>query len=107
MEYCPVKYPDVFNQEISNNKAVHIYYSQAIPLISYIDESCLFLKEKKCDICSGVCKNNAIDFSQVEEKVEINVGAILLTPGLEPFTPQTTDQYGYGRRQNVVTSMDY
>jgi len=107
VEYCPVKYPDQFNQEISNNKAIHIYYSQAIPLISYIDESCLFLKEKKCDICSGVCKNNAIDFSQAEEKVEINVGAILLAPGLEPFTPQTTDQYGYGKRQNVVTSMDY
>ncbi len=107
MEYCPVKYPDVFNQEISNNKAVHIYYSQAIPLISYIDESCLFLKEKKCDICSGICQNNAIDFSQTEEKIEINVGAILLAPGISPFEPQITDQYGYRRRQNVVTSMDY
>ena len=102
-----MQYPDQFNQGISNNKAVHIYYSQAIPLISYIDESCLFLKEKKCNICSGVCKNNAIDFSQVEEKVEINVGAILLAPGISPFEPQSTDQYGYGRRQNVVTSMDY
>ncbi len=107
VEYCPVKYPDQFNQDISNNKAIHIYFSQAIPLVAYIDESCLMLKEKKCNICSGVCKNNAIDFSQTEEKVEINVGAILMAPGLKPFTPPVTDQYGYGRRQNVVTSMDY
>jgi len=107
VEYCPVKYPDVFNQEISNNKAVHIYYSQAIPLVAYIDQSCLFLKEKKCDICTGICQNNAIDFSQTEEKIEINVGAILLAPGISPFEPEETDQYGYRRRQNVVTSMDY
>ena len=55
VEYCPVKYPDQFNQEISDNKAVHVYFSQAIPLITYIDDSCLYLKEGKCDICRGVC----------------------------------------------------
>ncbi len=106
-EYCPAGYPDPFNQGISENKAVHIYYSQAIPLVAYIDETCLFLKEKKCNICSAVCQNKAIDFTQVETRMEIRVGAILLAPGLEPFTPGMTDQYGYGRRQNVVTSMDY
>jgi heterodisulfide reductase subunit A2 len=107
VEYCPVQYPDQFNQEISKNKAVHIYFSQAIPLISYIDESCLYLKEKKCRICEGVCKNNAIDFNQTTEKVEVNVGAIILSPGLEPFDPKVKDEYGYGKLQNVVTSMDY
>ena len=56
VEYCPVEYPDKFNQGISDNKAVHVYFSQAIPLINYIDDSCLFLKEKKCNICSSVCK---------------------------------------------------
>ena len=64
VEYCPVKYPDPFNQEISSNKAIHIYFSQAIPLVTYIDESCLYLKEKKCTICQGVCKTGAIDFNQ-------------------------------------------
>jgi heterodisulfide reductase subunit A len=107
VEYCPVQYPDPFNQEISNNKAVHVYFSQAIPLISYIDESCLFLKEQKCDICRGVCQNDAIDFNQTEEKVEINVGAIILSYGIEPFDPKVKDEYCYGKMQNVVTSMDY
>jgi len=27
VEYCPVKYPDQYNQEISKNKAVHILRS--------------------------------------------------------------------------------
>jgi heterodisulfide reductase subunit A len=107
VEYCPVVYPDQFNREISKNKAVHIYFAQAIPLISYIDETCLYLKEKKCLICEGVCKNNAIDFNQTAEKVEVDVGAIILSPGLEPFDPKVRDEYGYGKMQNVVTSMDY
>ena len=68
VEYCPVHYPDQFNQEISDNKAVHIYFAQAIPLIAYIDESCLYLKERKCRFCEGVCQNNAIDLKQKEKK---------------------------------------
>jgi heterodisulfide reductase subunit A len=108
VEYCPVEYPDPFNQEISENKAVHVYFSQAIPLVSYIDEeSCLFLKEDKCDICRGVCQADAIDFNQTTEKVDINVGAIILSCGIEPFDPSINSEYGYGKLQNVVTSMDY
>jgi heterodisulfide reductase subunit A2 len=107
VEYCPAQYPDQFNQEISQNKSVHIYFAQAIPLVSYIDESCLYLKEKKCRICEGVCKNAAIDLRQKPEKVEIKVGAIILSPGFEPFDPRVRGQYGYGKLQNVVTSMDF
>ena len=107
VEYCPVKYPDPFNQEISSNKAIHIYFSQAIPLVTYIDDSCLYLKEQKCTICQGVCKNNAIDFNQKAEKVEVKVGAIILSPGFEPFDPKVRKDYGYGQYENVVTSLDY
>jgi heterodisulfide reductase subunit A len=65
------------------------------------------LKEKKCRICESVCKNQAIDFSQTAEKVEIKVGAIILSPGLEPFDPKVRAEYRYGTYDNVVTSMDY
>jgi heterodisulfide reductase subunit A2 len=107
VEYCPVLYPDTFNQDISQNKAVHIYFSQAIPLITYIDDSCLYLKEKKCRICESVCKNDAINLNQEAEKQEISVGAIILSSGLEPFDPKVREEYHYGEFQNVVTSMDY
>lgn len=107
VEYCPLKYPDQFNQGISKNKAIHIFFAQAIPLVTYIDENCLYLKEKKCSICTAVCKNDAIDFNQKAEKVEIKVGAIILSPGFEPYDPKLRDDYGYGQFQNVVTSMDF
>ena len=107
VEYCPVKYPDQYNQDISLNKAVHVYFAQAIPLITYIDESCLYLKEKKCRICEAVCKNDAIDLNQQPVKEDINVGAIILAPGFEPFDPKVREEYRYGEFQNVVTSMDF
>ncbi len=107
VEYCPAKFPDPFNQGISGNKAIHIYFAQAIPLVTYIDESCLYLKEKKCRICENVCENKAIDFNQKPEKVEISVGAVILSTGLDPFDASLRHDYGYGLMPNVVTSMDF
>jgi len=107
VEYCPVEYPDPFNQEISMNKAVHVYFSQAIPLVSYIDDSCLKLKEDKCDICRGVCQADCIDFRQKPTKTNINVGAVILSSGITPFDPSAREEYGYTKYRNVVTSMDY
>jgi heterodisulfide reductase subunit A len=106
-EYCPVQVPDPFNQNLSLNKAVHIYFSQAVPLVPYIDENCLFLKDQKCSICVGVCKNDAIDLHQKAEKVEVKVGAIVLAPGYETFDPGPRGDYGYGKYENVVTSLDF
>ena len=92
---------------MSANKAVHIYFSQAVPLVTYIDKSCLYLKEKKCRICEGVCKNAAIDLHQEPEKLEVKVGAIVLSPGYETFDPELRGDYGYGKMANVVTSLDF
>ena len=107
VEYCPVQVPDPFNQELSDNKAIHIYFSQAVPLVPYIDDRCLFLQDEKCSICVGVCKNNAIDLHQKAEKQVIKAGAIVLSPGYEVFDPKLRGDYGYGKIENVVTSLDF
>ncbi len=107
VEYCPVHVKDPFNQDLSSNKAIHIYFSQAVPLITYIDENCLYLKERKCTICQAVCKNDAINFHQEAERIEVNVGAVVLAPGYETFDPEPRGDYGYGKLANVVTSLDF
>jgi heterodisulfide reductase subunit A2 len=107
-EYCPVKIPDAYNQGLSLSKCAHIHFAQAIPLVTYIDaDTCLFLKDEKCNICVGVCQNDAIDLYQKEERVEIEVGAIILAAGFEPFDPGVRSDYGYGKFKNVVTSLDF
>jgi len=106
-EYCPVQISDPFNQELSLNKAIHIYFPQAVPLVPYIDENCHYIKDKKCTICVSVCKNNAIDLHQKPERRVIKVGAIVLAPGYEVFDPGLRGDYGYGKIANVVTSLDF
>lgn len=107
VEYCPLRIPDPFNQSLSENKAVHIYFAQAVPLVPYIDERCLFLAEGKCSICETVCKNDAIDLRQRPEKVVVKTGAIVLAPGYEVFNPALRGDQGYGKYPNVVTSLDF
>ena len=106
-EYCPIPVPDLFNQSLSDNKAIHIYFSQAVPLVPYIDKQCRFLDDERCTICESVCKNNAIDLRQKARKQVVKVGAIVLSPGFGVFDPRLRGDYGYGRYANVVTSLDF
>ena len=107
VEYCPVRVPDPFNQELSDNKAVHIYFAQAVPLVPYIDDRCLYLEDQKCSICEGVCKNGAINLRQQAQEQVVKVGAIVLSPGFAAFDPLPRGEYGYGTFRNVVTSLDF
>lgn len=107
-EFCPMRVEDEFNQKLSESKAIHIYFSQAVPLVAYIaEENCLFLREGKCGICASVCKNKAIDLFQKPKTEEIEIGAIILAPGFSLFDPSLVSEFGYGIYENVVTSLDY
>ena len=105
--YCPVIIPDRHNQGLSLHKCVYVPFAQAVPLVSFIDrESCLFF-EGKCKICVPVCRNKAIDLYQKQERVEVEVGAIISSPGYEVFDPKVRNDYGYGKMENVVTSLEF
>ncbi|NLA73862.1 MAG: CoB--CoM heterodisulfide reductase iron-sulfur subunit A family protein, partial [Deltaproteobacteria bacterium] len=107
VEYCPINYPDRFNQEISLNKAIHIYFAQAVPLVTYIDESCLYLSEGKCRICERVCGSGAINFNQMPERLVLKAGAVILAPGMEAYDASAKKEYHYGDYKNVVTALDF
>jgi heterodisulfide reductase subunit A len=108
VEVCPVKVPDEYNQNLSLNKAIHIYFSQAVPLITYVDpDNCLYLQDEKCNICIGACQKQAIDLNQKEDTVQVEVGAIIMAPGFEVFDPKLRNDCGYGIMENVVTSLDF
>jgi heterodisulfide reductase subunit A len=39
--------------------------------------------------------------------VEVKVGAIILSPGYQAFDPKARGDFGYGKMENVVTSLDF
>jgi len=62
----------------------------------------------ECYQCVNACLANAIDHSQKEEIVELDVGSVLLCPGSEPYDPaQLENVYHYKTSPNVVTSLEF
>jgi heterodisulfide reductase subunit A-like polyferredoxin len=61
----------------------------------------------ECLQCVYACRANAIDHNQVEEVIELEVGSVVLTPGLEPLPGGIRPEYGYERYPNVVTSLEF
>ena len=39
--------------------------------------------------------------------MDVNVGAIVLSPGYDTFDPKLRGDFGYGKMENVVTSLDF
>jgi heterodisulfide reductase subunit A len=103
---CPVKYPSEFDMGLSMRSAVYVPFLQAVPLIYTIDrEHCLFFTKNVCKICEKLCEAQAINFSQKEEIVEVDVGAIIVATGFDSYDPSTIEEYGYGVYSNVITSI--
>jgi len=61
----------------------------------------------ECLECVRTCKAEAIFHEMVEEKVEVNVGSIILALGFDEFNPRLKGEYGYGRFPNVVSSIEF
>ncbi|MFC1597040.1 FAD-dependent oxidoreductase, partial [Planctomycetota bacterium] len=61
----------------------------------------------ECQQCVIACEAGAICHDQKPEEVTLNVGAVLLSPGFEPFDPIKRGEYGYGQCKNVITSLEF
>jgi heterodisulfide reductase subunit A-like polyferredoxin len=61
----------------------------------------------ECNQCVYACRAGAINHTETEHLTELSVGAVILTPGLEPMPGDVRPEYGYGRYPNVVTSVQF
>jgi heterodisulfide reductase subunit A len=100
--------PSEYDMGLTGRKPVYIPYPQAVPKAPAIDRDyCMHFKTGGCKICKAFCSADAIDHSQEDETVELNVGSIILAPGFEPYDPSGDDTYQHSRFPNVVTSMEF
>jgi heterodisulfide reductase subunit A-like polyferredoxin len=61
----------------------------------------------ECYQCVEACAAGAIDHRQVATTREVDVGSLILAPGFEVIPPQVRPEFGYGRCQNVITSIEF
>ena len=99
---------DEYNERLIKRSAVYIPYPQAVPNKAVIDERyCVHMLKDECGICKEFCESGAIDYEQEEKKVELNVGAVVVSPGFDVFDAKIKEEYGYGSYPNVVSSLEF
>jgi heterodisulfide reductase subunit A len=108
-EKCPIKVDSEFDEGLSKRKAIYTPFPQAVPNKPVIDAAhcTYFLKGGKCRVCQILCPPQAVDFTQKDQIVELEVGAIVAAPGYDIYDPNKLKEYGYGTIPDVVTSLQF
>jgi heterodisulfide reductase subunit A len=111
IEKCPIKVvDDVFDVGMGKRKVIYRPFPQAVPKYPVLDaEHCTYFLRGKCKACQIFCPTepNSIDFEQEDTILKIQVGNIILATGYDLFDVKRIPQYGYGKLDNVFTSLEF
>ncbi|MBP3366926.1 MAG: CoB--CoM heterodisulfide reductase iron-sulfur subunit A family protein [Treponema sp.] len=115
IEKCPnKKVPNDFNLNLNTKKAIYIPFAQAVPKVATIDAGyCLHMKglangkDNVCGFCQKTCGAGAIDFTQKDEVITENYGAIIVATGYNPIELTKFDEYAYSQSPDVVSSLEF
>jgi heterodisulfide reductase subunit A-like polyferredoxin len=61
----------------------------------------------ECLSCQYICQADAINHDMLERVQDVQVGAIVLTPGYEAYPAEKAAEYGWGHYPNVVTALQF
>ena len=102
---------DEFQMGLSQRAAIYRPFPQALPATYTVDPAhCLKIKEGSCEdgpSCALACPEGAVDFSQQENEVTLDVGAIIVATGYDPFDARRKPEFGYGLYPGVVSAPEF
>jgi heterodisulfide reductase subunit A len=97
--------------------AIWVPSLQAVPRVPVIDtDVCIRFRQNDrsegeiadaCGACQKLCEAGAVDFTQQDEVLELDVGAIIVATGFEMWDPHKLTQYSYGKSPNIVTGLEF
>ena len=98
---CPVEVPSEYDFGIGKRKAIYVPYPQAVPLVACVDpKACI-----GCARCVEACPAQAVKLDQEPQDFKLNVGAIIVATGWQPFDATRKEEYGFGRYRDVITTL--
>lgn len=108
-EKCPQKkVPNEFNLGLDTRRAIYIPFAQAVPKVATIDpDYCNMLQKGKCGVCARVCSAGAIDYTQKDELIEEEYGAIVAATGFNPIDLGQFNEFAYAQSPDVVSSLEF
>ena len=94
VEKCPQKViDDVYEAGLGYRKVIYTSFAQAVPKFPVLDKpNCTYFKNGKCKACEKFCPTNAIDFTQQDTILNVEVGNIILATGYDLFDASTRHQ---------------
>ncbi len=107
---------DEFQVGLSRRSAVYLPFAEALPSTYTVDPAhCLMLTQGACPSpggepappCAVACPEEAIDFGQREEERALQVGAIVIATGYDPFDASRKPEFGYGQYPGVITALEF
>ena len=100
---CPVEVPDEYNAKLKNRKAIYMNIPNVHPPVYVIDDS--VCKFNDCAKCVDVCPTDAIELNQKSERINLNVGSIIVATGFQEYDSSIIKEYHYGDYPNVITNL--
>jgi heterodisulfide reductase subunit A len=67
---------------------------------------CRRTRGKACDLCAKACPVKAFDWKAQAQDRELDVDAVVVATGHQPFDPGSLGTFGYGVIPNVVSGLD-
>ncbi|RKX21503.1 MAG: heterodisulfide reductase subunit A [Candidatus Zixiibacteriota bacterium] len=92
-----------FNYGMDKTKALYLPHDMAYPSVQVLDRECL--SDADTQALSEVCASGAIDMEMSEKELEIDVGAIVVATGWQPYDATKLDTLGFGQYPNVITNV--
>jgi heterodisulfide reductase subunit A len=107
-EKCPWRIPSDFERGLGKRKVIYTLSPQAVPNKPVIDRSqCAFFARNTCRACEKFCPAGAIDFTQEDETLTVDAGAIIVATGYDLYPREFLGEYGAGKLPDVIDGLQF
>lgn len=107
-EVCPVSTKSAFHLNMGDRKAVYTQFPGSVPATAAIDETvCRHFTDEKCELCVAECPFGSIDFTEKDQIVEVNAGAVILAHGFDDPDVFSNSKLHLPRLANVYTMPEF
>jgi quinone-modifying oxidoreductase subunit QmoA len=92
-----------FNYGMDKTKAIYLPHDSAYPQLHVLDHDALSDADAKTLV--KICPQGAVDLDQMNQEIQVKVGAIIVATGWRPYDVTNLDNLGGGDFQNVITNV--
>ncbi|MCP4199771.1 MAG: CoB--CoM heterodisulfide reductase iron-sulfur subunit A family protein [Proteobacteria bacterium] len=100
---CPSKVSDTFNVGMCQVPAIRLYHQKAWPAKYVLNRDAC---ESGCKACVDACKYNAINLDAAEEQETLDVAAVVMATGWQPYAIEKLEEFGGGAIKNVIANVN-